>query len=115
MHISGSGIRIAIGGGVFVRGAFSCTDSPVSDNAADIGGGIFATSTSVDTTLTNCTVDSNTAIFGGGISFYNASAAATVINSTISGNSAQRGAGIDTKGTLTLINSTVAFNIGTGN
>ena len=112
---TGSGVKFAIGGGVFATGEFDCTDSTVSGNqSTEGGGGVFLSQTSTNVSLTNCTVDSNTSGFGGGLLLYNASSSATIASSTISGNTATKGGGVDSKTALTLVNSTVAFNVSTG-
>ena len=85
------------------------SDSTISGNSAQQGGGIFSRVSTV--TLTSSTVNGNSAQQGGGI-FSNESTV-TLINSTISGNSAtNRGGGIYCYrgGFLTATYSTITSN-----
>jgi hypothetical protein len=122
-----SGNRAADAGGIRNGGALTITNSTISENLATFssaaGGGIFNSGT---LTLMNSTVSLNFADTsgsgtgtGGGI--YNTEAGTvTITNSTISGNWAAFGGGIYhnryDSGTvsLTVTNSTIAFNTGTG-
>jgi len=102
------------GGGVWGF-IVNLTDSVVAGNSAANGGGLAALRSGM---ITGSTLSGNIATgHGGGI--YTSDAALTnlytmkVINSTISGNQAAQGAGIYSKLSLTLQNSTVAFNVDT--
>lgn len=101
------------GGGIWGN-RISITDSTVSNNTANSrGGGFYIRSDSL--TVTNSTINENKAIrsSGGGIfSYGDSSTTVSLTNSTISGNIApDSGGGITVeRGTLNLINSTVAFN-----
>ena len=98
------------GGGIYISntGTLTLTDSTVSDNTAQVGGGITNNGT---LTLTNSTVSGNTAqVYGGGISN---NGTLTLTNGTVSGNNAGRDGGgiyISNTGTLTLTNGTVSGN-----
>jgi len=116
------------GGGIYISntGTLTLTNSTVSDNTAQVGGGInnSGTLTLTDSTvsdnsdggisnngtltLTDSTVSDNTAQVGGGITN---NGTLTLTNSTVSGNTAQvYGGGISNNGTLTLTNGTVSGN-----
>ena len=98
------------GGGIYISntGTLTLTNSTVSDNTAQVGGGINNSGT---LTLTNSTVSGNTAqVYGGGISN---NGTLTLTNGTVSGNNAGRDGGgiyISNTGTLTLTNGTVSGN-----
>ncbi len=90
-----------------VRDNTAVSTSPFT---ADKGGGIFVDTTST-LTVTNSTISNNTAENGGGI--YIAAGTVTIDNSTISGNAATngRGGGIDSQaGNTTISNSTITGN-----
>ncbi len=127
-----------IGGGIFNTGAATVSNSSFTENSSGSGGGIYNNSNST-LTVTNSTFNNNSATDGGG--FYNfgtvtvtdntftSNSAAdgggiynstyddstlTVNNSTFTGNSATSGGGIYNVGNLTLNNTIVAGNTGTG-
>jgi hypothetical protein len=89
------------------------TDSTLSGNVANYGGGVYQDGQELD--LTNSTVSGNTATLrsdgaGGGIYNYGI---ANLTDSTLSGNSSTEvGGGIFSSGTLDVANSTVANNEG---
>jgi hypothetical protein len=94
------------GGGIATSYLY-CTDSTISGNVAELAGagGAYV---SLKANLLRCTVDNNVANkYAGGLSVHGAT---TIAESTISHNSAANGGGIYSIGTLTLSNSTVAFN-----
>lgn len=121
-----------VGGGIFnYSGTVTLTDSVVSRNYANTGGGIYSRGTLA---LSRSTVSSNSARYVGGIanngrftltnSRVSGNSASnftggvhnfiygtlTLINSTVSGNIADRGGGMFNTGTLTLTDSTVSGN-----
>ena len=87
-----------------------CTDSSISGNVALISAAAGAY-VSAKTDITRCTIDNNVAIkYAGGLAVHGV---ANIAESTISHNGAGSGGGITVTGgaaTLTLRNSTVAFN-----
>jgi hypothetical protein len=110
------------GGGLYVRGDASITQSTISGNTATttgtgldaIGGGVFATG---DLIIENSTIDGNVVDGdGGGVfkarfsNYGDPGTFMTIANSTISGNSAARGGGISSARPSTIANSTIAFN-----
>ena len=98
------------GGGIYDGGATTLTDDTISGNtAAIVGGGIYAYGA---TTLTDDTISGNTAEgLGGGIYAGNL----TVTDSTISKNTAEGdGGGINNVGNLTVTDSTISGNSTTG-
>ena len=96
------------GGGISNHGTLSIANDSFSGNkASDSGGGIYNTGT---LTVSNSTFSSNTALNGGGLANYGL---ATVTASVFNGNSAtySGGGGIfNVNGTITLSNSTLAYN-----
>jgi len=128
-----------VGGGILNdRGFLTVTNSTLSGNSADNGGGIYnleysrltVTNSTLSSnsagnagggiynllyarlTVTNSTLSSNSAFYGGGIFNYER---LTVTNSTLSGNSASYGGGIYNVGygSLTVTNSTLSGNSAT--
>jgi len=110
------------GGGVrhrgFLSGNLSITDSTISDNVADFGGGIFVgTSAGLFTTMatiTGSTISGNTATDGGGIASYTSDLTLTAV--TISGNTATSdGGGLRHRGfisgNLSITDSTISDNV----
>ena len=94
---SGSGLA-GYGGGIYSSGfqnTLTLTNSTISGNSANYGGGIHNGQGSL--TMTNSTVSDNSANYGGGIS-KSTNGTLTVTNSTISGNQANYGAGINKGG-----------------
>jgi hypothetical protein len=126
----------SFGGGIRNDADLSLTDSTVSGNTADYGGGIsggglwlgtltltnstvsgnygrrYGGISTTNLTLTNSTVsDNHSSHSGGGIATpFGAAGTLTVTNSTVSGNSAGEFGGGFWGGTLTLTNSTVSGN-----
>ena len=85
------------------------TNSTITNNDADYGGGIFA-APGATTTITDSTLSSNTASLRGGGAIANRGDL-TVTDSTLSGNSAQTGGGgIYNDGTATITNCTIYNN-----
>lgn len=109
-----SGGDATIGGGILMRERLTITDSVVSGNAADSGGGIYLTPMA-ELVLLRTSVSGNTATAAGG-GIYNYGGSATITESTISGNSAVDAGGISNGagGSLTLVSSTVSGNMTTG-
>ena len=100
------------GGGIFNQGTVTVTNSTLSDDSGDSGGGIYnyngGTVTVTGSILLN-DYASGTNGYGGGI--YNFSGGVvTINNSTLSGNSAVVGGGIENYGTTTVTNSTLSRN-----
>ena len=101
------------GGGILNEGTFSLTNSAVTGNHADIGGGIrnFETGTLV---VTSSSVIENSAVrWGGGI---HSLGQADVIDSTVSANTAELGGGglTNFNATMTVTGCTVADNSASG-
>lgn len=97
-------------GTVFAGTQFTCTDSTISDNSAEVGGGIAVKG---GATIERCTISGNVGILGGGFAEYG-TAQTTFKNSTISGNTGSfRAGGLFSKAGVQLFNSTVAFNSST--
>jgi hypothetical protein len=102
-----SGDSANLGGGIYNTGTLTVTSSTFSGNSASEGGGIYNVST---LTVTSSTFSGNS---GSGI--YN-TGTLTIRSSTFSTNSAQAGGGIFTSGgKMSLVDSIVAGNSGTGN
>ena len=98
-------------------GAIHAIDDPVSltdvalvgNSAATSGGGLRAEGV---TTLTRVTVSGNSAVDGAGIHQFGSSSDFTLVNVTVSGNVASgEGGGIWTNRTMSVTNSTIAFNV----
>ncbi|MCC6298767.1 MAG: hypothetical protein IT314_05685, partial [Anaerolineales bacterium] len=102
--------EIVSGGGITNDGTLVVTNSALSDNSANRGGGIF-NNFSGTLSVANSTISGNSAsVSGGGIFNLNI---ATVTNSTLSGNSTVRGGGIYNYATLTVTDSTFSGNSAT--
>jgi hypothetical protein len=104
------------GGGIYNGYAkLTITNSTISGNSADEGGGIytFGDLPATGTDITNSTISGNTAdTLGGGI-YGSGVGSTTITNSTISGNSAGGGGGVYNNGfghTVYARNSIVALN-----
>jgi len=124
--IAGNSAQGFEGGGianaVFTSSTMTITNSTISANSADMGGGITnaAGGTSGTVTVISCTIAGNSALNGprdrgGGIK-NNGAGTVTVASSTISGNTASYGAGIDNDAgaTVALTNTIVAGNLVSG-
>ncbi len=100
-------------GGIFNNGGtLNITGSIISDNLTtgqSEGGGIANTGPA---TVTNSTISGNKANIGGGI-WSNSAGSLNITDSTISGNNAASAAGIFSSGPTTVVRSTVSFNIDT--
>jgi hypothetical protein len=98
------------GGGIYSAEATVARYSSIGGNVASstsgrgVGGGIAAE----NATLFASTVYGNAAVFGGGVRTFGGST--SVYNSTVSGNEADHGGGFLVSGSLTIANSTIAFN-----
>ncbi|MBI3151028.1 MAG: hypothetical protein HYZ21_02755 [Chloroflexi bacterium] len=95
------------GGGImnFETGTITVTDSSITNNSADNGGGLFNFGTA---NFTNSTIAGNSvSTNGGGVSTWYW---LTLTNSTIVGNSAATGGGVFNLGTLTTTNATFSEN-----
>jgi hypothetical protein len=100
----------SIGGGMLVwySGVTTISNSRISANTADQGGGIYTLGT---TSMLNSTLDGNVApTFGGGLVMFSGSA--TLEGVTVSGNSSDGYAAgvLNNLGTLTITNSTISGN-----
>lgn len=113
------------GGGIFNRGELTLTNSTLSGNMADFGGGItnFGDGAIAEMTISDTTISGNAAVTaGGGISNLGANggtASLTIVNSTLSGNEAAIGGGIYSEGAggnagAVVVLTTLAENIATG-
>ncbi len=108
--ITGATASGLAGGGVRTNGAVTLTNSTVTGNTADSGGGISASGAFV--TVTNSTVSANQApsVFGNGGGIF-AQGAVTLTNSTVSGNTANSaGGGVFANSSSTVTNSTLSDN-----
>jgi CSLREA domain-containing protein len=106
---------ISYGGGILNLNSLTITNSDISNNSADTGGGVYNLTAAL--TVTNSTFSGNSAPSGGG-GIYNAGGTAIITNSTISTNSASSGNGggiLNISGTaMTLLNTTLSGNSGGG-
>jgi hypothetical protein len=109
-----------LGGGLYNNGNATISNSTLSGNTAYYGGGVD-NDRGGSMTLTNVTLASNTAGNGGagGGIFNTQTAVLTVTSATIAYNSVSGlgngGGGIDNAGSLTLLNSIVAYNTAPAN
>ena len=101
----GGGIDNGSGPGI---GTLTITNSMISGNRADRGGGLFHTGSGT-LTITDSTISGNTARAGGAMVSFGP---ALIVNSTISGNtgSSNNGGIINDNAILTLINVTISGN-----
>ena len=97
------------GGGIYNYGNLSMTNSVVSENLANTGGGIYDDYYS-RSDITNAEIAGNYASFGGGI--YNADwSKLSLVNCSISGNSASSYGGIyNDDGSVNIFNSILSLN-----
>jgi len=101
---------ITNGGGIYNEGATSITNSTISGNIAEGGGGVFLTGSNI-VTITGSTLSGNRAVGGGAVSC-RADVTINMVNSTLSGNLAEDvGAGLYTNGIASLRFVTIANNI----
>jgi len=105
--VTGGARPLQYGGGIYNYGVLTLTNSTVSENSANSGGGVYNGPGSA-LTLTNSTVSGNSAEYSGG-GIYNRTEA-TLTNSTVSGNTSGGDGGGIAGGTITLTNSTVSGN-----
>ncbi|MGD8794590.1 MAG: CSLREA domain-containing protein, partial [Anaerolineae bacterium] len=97
------------GGGIFnATGTLTVTNSTVSGNDAELGGGIFVESLTV-ATISDSALEANTASQEGG-GLYNAGTTILNRSAVISNMATLPGGGIWTDAGLTLVNSTVSGN-----
>jgi hypothetical protein len=109
--------NLSQGGGIYFGGTLlTITDSTVSGNQANDGGGIYV-DYGGSVSMTNSTVRENNASWGSGGGLYLAEGMATLTNCTVSQNRSEKIDGNDGGaifvggfGTLTLINSTITNN-----
>jgi uncharacterized repeat protein (TIGR01451 family)/CSLREA domain-containing protein len=110
-----NGSIAADGGGIRVRGAipFTLSEATVrgNDAAGARGGGVFATSGTLN--FTNVTVSGNSAARGGGITVQSGSAFMTNVTVTANTASTSLGGGVLFGGASTVVNTIIANNIGT--
>jgi len=118
--VSSASGKSTTGGGIGVIGALTMMSSSVSGNRAS---GVSGGSTSVGglqaiggATITQSTISGNHADGGvGGLSLEApANLTNTIVESTISGNSAGSVSGLSARGSTSIRNSTIAFNVETG-
>ena len=113
MGISGlalTGGRAADGGAIASRENLTITDSTISGNTADFGGGISNSGSGTATVMGSTIADNSTGYHGGGI--WN-DGTTTITDSTISGNSATAfGGGIYNSGTVTVTSSAIGNSAG---
>ena len=123
MSITRSEISRNLGTGIENGGTLSVADSEIRENRGGNGGGIVnRRMTATIATLTNTIVSDNVADVGGGGGIMNEGAVLILINSTVRNNSARSGGGgienycrfADGSSTVTIINSTVSNNSGVG-
>ncbi len=100
------------GGGIFSAGSLTITGSTISGNSAPNGGGIYNYSGAA--TLTNSVISGNSAPTAGGGLYNNSATTLTVSFCALSGNNSPNGAGIYNRATLTVSNSAIAGNTGSG-
>ena len=107
----------ASGGAIWTAGIFAISNSILSGNSANLGGGIFSNSrfSSPSNKIYNCTLSGNSATSGGGGIYSNDSRSnITVTNCTLTTNSSASGGGINiTGGTLYIANTIIANNSAT--
>jgi hypothetical protein len=103
---TGSYKYLGLGGNVFAKTTFSCSDSTIRAGSANFAAGGVLTYGSP--TLTRCTIEGNS---GGGLFVPNTATSLTIEQSTISGNSSS---GVFAQVPVTMRNSTIAFNTAPG-
>ncbi len=100
------------GAGINNCGTLTVTDSTIeNNNASNNGGGIDNSGT---LTVTDSTINDNGGGNNGGGIENEATGMLTICDSTIAYNGANYGGGIDNFGTLTAVNTTIAYNSGGG-
>ncbi len=113
MTIQGGNVAMGNGGGINVNGGADVTvaDTWITNNTAENGGGLHTVSALV---VKRSTVSGNTASNdGGGIFVTGGGGTLDLTNVTVSGNTAASGGAIRTSNTISVTNSTIAFNTGT--
>jgi hypothetical protein len=107
---------VAGGGAIMVWGSSATVtldDVTLTGNIAINGGSGGALAAAFGATLivrNSSIIGNQTTFFGGGIAVQHNTAQVTITNSIVSGNHGMRGGGIHNKGTLTMINCTLAGN-----
>jgi fibronectin-binding autotransporter adhesin len=107
---TGNPHSIGIGGGLFSGlGSITVSGSMVNGNTSlGSGGGIWNEGSM---TFVGSSMNSNNAVDSSGGGLYNATGGtASILRGTINGNSASQGGGVYNRGTLSVVNSTVARN-----
>ncbi|MBX2999504.1 MAG: hypothetical protein KF893_13390 [Caldilineaceae bacterium] len=105
--ISGGLRSLGPGGGIYNNGTLTVTNSLITGNEAEYGGGLA--NYMGDVTITNSTLSGNTADYGGGIANYLGNM--TIADSTLSGNTADYGGGlISNMGDVTIADSILSGN-----
>jgi hypothetical protein len=104
----------SVGGAVWNEGILNVTNSNISDNISDYGGGIWndpnATVNIANSTFSGNSVDADAGGGGGGAIY--SYGLLNIRNSTFSDNIADYGGAISNEGIVNLINSTIANNFG---
>ncbi|MDJ0757349.1 MAG: choice-of-anchor Q domain-containing protein [Ardenticatenaceae bacterium] len=108
----------ASGGGIRVSGTAVVSDSLIHNNAANYGGGLFATGSSSSVTVRNTTISGNNntnAAFGSAGVYASQNASIELVNATITGNTTAgvgegNGVYLYTGGTVILKNTIVTNN-----
>ena len=112
LTISG-GSAIGDGGGVDNAGILTICNAAITDNSASGNGGGVENAAGATLNVLDSTISSNCATgSGGGID--NQGMLTALVNSTIADNSAAAGGGISDEGSLTVVNTTVAYNTASG-
>ncbi|MBE9033070.1 filamentous hemagglutinin N-terminal domain-containing protein [filamentous cyanobacterium LEGE 11480] len=102
------------GGGIANAGILTSTNSQITNNQANVGGGLYGDTTS-NSQLQNNTITGNSAQQGGGI-FLQTNSTANINQGSISQNTSQGiGGGIASAGTATLNQTTISNNNANGN
>jgi hypothetical protein len=91
--VSGNSDRNANGGGIFTTGVLKLSGSTVSDNAASLGGGIYAIGGNALVELVNSQVRGNGAVNGGGIYVLENASVRVDAASRVTANTAEREGG----------------------
>jgi len=97
------------GGGIYARaGSVTLTNTNVSANQAQVGGGVAVAVGAAGETRTGTTIASNSAVFGGGVAAAGSFAAA--FTTVTSNTSTSLGGGVLSTGILTVDSSTISAN-----
>jgi hypothetical protein len=111
----GGGLPSVPGGGIANRGTLAIHDSVISDNSANVGGGVWNFDGTV--TITSSHISNNDAGQfpgrGGGGGIFSSGGTVTITDSTVSKNSVLEGVGggiLNQGGTMSITNSTISDN-----